>query len=340
MNIATLTNPRGAAMPQPLKVFKAETPRLKIAPLGGNGEIGKNMMVYEYNDDIIIVDCGIMFPKEGMLGIDFVIPNIAYLQERKEKIRGIVFTHGHEDHIGAIPFIWPKLECPIYATKLTAGFIESKMKEFELNPQFRVVKAGDKIQLGVFKIEFIPFSHTFLDDVGLAIETPEGVVLHIADFKLDPHKIESQKVIGKLAELSEKGVKVLLLESTNVEYKGTPVSESVVHDTIASIFRRAKGRIIVTSFASSLDRIQGVLNSAFRSHKKVAVAGRSMDKAINIAMNLGYLKVPRNVLVDIRRINNIPDNELIILCTGSQGEEYSALVRMATGEHKQVKIKK
>lgn len=338
MNIATL--PSGGLQTKPQKVFPAFTPRLRIIPLGGNGEIGKNMMIYEYGDDIIIVDCGIMFPRGEMLGIDFIIPNIAYLEERKDKIRGIVFTHGHEDHIGGIPFIWKKLQAPIFATKLTAGFIEEKMKEFEQVPNIRVVKAGDKIQLGVFKIEFIPFSHTFLDDVGLAINTPEGLVIHIADFKLDPQKLESQKVVEKLTEFGNQGVKCLLLESTNVEYKGTPVSESVVHDTISSIFRQAKGRLIVTSFASSLDRIQGVLNAAARAHKKVAVSGRSMDKAINIAMNLGYLKVPRGILVDLRQIERIPDNNLIILCTGSQGEEYSALVRMASGEHKQVKIKK
>ncbi|MCL5407414.1 MAG: ribonuclease J [Patescibacteria group bacterium] len=338
MNITTL--PSNGPQTKPLKVFRAFTPRLRIIPLGGNGEIGKNMMIYEYGDDIIIVDCGIMFPRGEMLGIDFIIPNIAYLEERKDKIRGIVFTHGHEDHIGAIPYIWPKLQAPIFATKLTAGFIEAKMTEFGQQPNIRVVTAGDKIQLGVFKIEFIPFSHTFLDDVGLAINTPEGMVVHIADFKLDPQKLESQKVIEKLAQMGEQGVKCLLLESTNVEYKGTPVSESVVHDTISAIFKRAKGRLIVTSFASSLDRIQGVLNSAARTHKKVAISGRSMDKAINIAMNLGYLKVPRGILVDLRRIEHIPDNQLIILCTGSQGEEYSALVRMASGEHKQVKIKK
>ncbi len=338
MNITTL--PSNGPQTKPVKIFRAFTPRLRIIPLGGNGEIGKNMMIYEYGDDIIIVDCGIMFPRGEMLGIDFIIPNVAYLEERKDKIRGIVFTHGHEDHIGAIPYIWPKLQAPIFATKLTAGFIEAKMTEFGQQPNIRVVTAGDKIQLGVFKIEFIPFSHTFLDDVGLAINTPEGMVLHIADFKLDPQKLESQKVIEKLADMGEKGVKCLMLESTNVEYKGTPVSESVVHDTISAIFKRAKGRLIVTSFASSLDRIQGVLNSAARVHKKVAVSGRSMDKAINIAMNLGYLKIPQGILVDLRRIENIPDNQLIILCTGSQGEEYSALVRMASGEHRQVKIKK
>jgi len=336
-NIATL--PQQGTQTKPMKIFRAFTPRLRVIPLGGNGEIGKNMTAYEYGDDIIIVDCGIMFPPSEMYGIDFIIPNISYLEERKDKIRGIVFTHGHEDHIGGIPFIWPKLQAPMYATKLTAGFIDYKMKEHELSPQIRVVKAGDKIQLGVFKIEFMPFSHTFLDDVGLIIRTPEGIVVHISDFKLDPNKTESQMVINKLEELSKEHVKLLLLESTNVEHKASPVAESVVHDTIANIFRKTKGRLIVTSFASSLDRIQGVINAATRSHRKVAVAGRSMEKTINIAMNLGYLKVPQNIMVDLRRLSHVPENQLVVLCTGSQGEEYSALVRMSTGEHRQVHIK-
>ena len=344
-NIATLTQPKPnnskTNQPQPFKVYKApETPRLKIIPLGGNGEIGKNMMIYEYGDDIILIDCGMMFPRNEMLGIDFVIPNFTYLEERKHKIRGLLITHGHEDHIGGIPYVWPKIQCPIYATKLTAGFIESKMSEFELKPQIRVVQAGDKLQLGVFKIELLPLSHTFLDDVGMVLDTPEGLVIHIADFKLDPNKIESQKILGKLHEYSERGVKMLLLESTNVEIKSNPIAESVVHDTISSIFQKTKGRMIVTSFASSLDRIQGVLNGALKSHRKVAIAGRSMEKAINIAMNLGYLKVPQGILVDLRRTDNIPGEKLVILCTGSQGEEYSALVRMSTGEHKQIRVKK
>lgn len=338
LNIATL--PQNGPSTRPLKVFRAFTPRLRVIPLGGCGEIGKNMHVYEYGDDIIIVDTGIMFPRGEMLGVDFIIPNVSYLEERKNKIRGIIITHGHEDHYGAIPYIWKKIQAPIYATKLTAGFIEAKMQEHEEQPQIKVIKAGDKIQLGVFKIEFIPFAHTFLDDVGLAIDTPEGLVLHIADFKLAHNKEESQKTLDKLAEFSKRGVKLLSLESTNVEYKGSPVSESIVHDTISSIFQKAKGRIVVTSFASSLDRIQGVLNAALRNHRQVAVSGRSMDKAINIAMNLGYLKVPPHILVDIRQISNMPDSKLVILCTGSQGEEYSALARMASGDHKQVKIKK
>lgn len=342
MNITTLTGSKqqNSAQPKPLSTYQAQSPRLRIIPLGGNGEIGKNMMIYEYKDDIILIDCGMMFPRSEMLGIDFIIPNISYLEERRDKIRGLLITHGHEDHIGGIPYVWPKLQCPIYATKLTAGFIESKMKEFELNPNIRIVQAGDKIQLGVFKIEFIPFSHTFLDDVGLAIDTPEGLILHIADFKLDPNKIESQKVLGKLNSFRESGVKLLLLESTNVEIKSDRVAESVVHDTISGIFQKAQGRLIVTSFASSLDRIQGVMNAAVRSHRKVAISGRSMDKAIEIAARLGYLRIPHNIIVDNRKIDNFPDNKLVILCTGSQGEEYSALVRMSTGEHKQVRIKR
>ncbi len=337
-NIATL--PQQGTQSKPVKIFRAFTPRLRVVPLGGNGEIGKNMTVYEYGDDIIVVDCGMMFPRVEMYGIDFVIPNIAYLEERKDKIRGFVFTHGHEDHIGAIPYIWPKIQAPIYATKLTAGFIEYKMKEHELNPQIKVIKPGDKIQLGVFKIEFLPFSHTFLDDVGLILDTPEGKIVHISDFKIDPNKTESQLVVERLKELGNQHVKLLSLESTNVEHKSTPIAESVVHDTISSIFGRAKGRMIVTSFASSLDRIQGVINGASKNHRKIAIAGRSMEKSINIAMNLGYLKVPKDILVDIRRINNIPENKLVVLCTGSQGEEYSALVRMSTGEHRQVHVKK
>ncbi len=342
MNITTLSQSKtqNGVLPKPLAIFSAESPRLRVIPLGGNGEIGKNMMVYEYKDDIILVDCGMMFPRSEMLGIDFIIPNISYLEQRKDKIRGLLITHGHEDHIGGIPYVWPKLQCPIYATKLTAGFIESKMKEFELNPNIRVVQAGDKIQLGVFKIEFIPFSHTFLDDVGLAIDTPEGLVVHIADFKLDPNKIESQKILGKLNSFAERGVKLLLLESTNVEIKSDRVAESVVHDTIANIFQKAKGRLIVTSFASSLDRIQGVFNAALKSNRKVAISGRSMEKAIEIAGRLGYLKVPQNILIDSRRIDGFPNEKLAILCTGSQGEEYSALVRMSTGEHKQIRIKR
>jgi len=325
---------------QPLKTFRAPEKKLKVIPLGGNGEIGKNMQIYEYGDDIIIVDCGVMFPRAEMLGIDLIIPNVAYLEERRNKIRGMIFTHGHEDHIGAVAYLWPKLQCPIYATKLTAGFIESKTKEAELSPQIRLIKAGDKIQLGVFKIEFIPFSHSFLDDIGMAIDTPEGLVVHIADFKLDPNKLESQKILTKLNEFANRGVKLLLLESTNVEVKSNPIAESVVHDTISGIFGKAKGRMIVTSFASALDRIQGVINSAHKYHRKVAIAGRSMDKAINIAMNLGYLKVPKGILVDLRGADKIQDNQLVILCTGSQGEEYSALVRMSTGDHKQIRIKK
>lgn len=314
---------------------------LKVIPLGGLGEIGKNMMVYEYGDDILIVDMGIMFPEAEMLGIDYIIPDISYLLDKKDKIRGVVFTHGHEDHIGSVPYLLPKLgPVPLYATKLTAGLLEAKLAEFELKPAITLIKAGDRIKVGVFDIELIPFAHTIPDDVALAIETPVGKILHITDFKLEPTQDSSRGLYAKLAELGKAGVKLLLLDSTNVERKGSSTPESVVTETMGSIFHQAKGRIIVTSFASSIDRIQGVVDNSARTRRKIAISGRSMEKTINIAMNLGYLRVPDNLIVDLRRINNLPDNEIVILATGSQGEEFSALVRMASGEHRHVKIKK
>lgn len=322
-----------------LRYIRKDT--LKVIPLGGLGEIGKNMMVYEYGDDIIVVDMGIMFPEAEMLGIDYIIPDISYLVNKKASIKGVIFTHGHEDHIGSAPYLLPKLgQLPIYATKLTAGLLEAKLAEFEIKPEITLIKAGDKIKIGVFEIEFIPFAHTIPDDVALAIDTPVGKILHITDFKLDPSQDASRGLYGKLAALGKEGVKLLLLDSTNVERKGASTSESVVTETIGSIFHNAKGRIIVTSFASSIDRIQGVIDNAVRTRRKVAISGRSMEKTINIAMNLGYLRVPDNLIVDIRRIYQLPDNELVILATGSQGEEFSALVRMASGEHRHVKIKR
>lgn len=322
-----------------MKYVRKDT--LKVIPLGGLGEIGKNMMVYEYGDDILIVDMGIMFPEAEMLGIDYIIPDISYLLDKKDKIRGVVFTHGHEDHIGSVPYLLPKLgSVPMYATKLTAGLLEAKLAEFELKPAITLIKAGDRIKIGVFDIELIPFAHTIPDDVALAINTPVGKILHITDFKLEPSQDSSRGLYAKLAELGKEGVKLLLLDSTNVERKGSSTPESVVTETMGSIFHQAKGRIIVTSFASSIDRIQGVVDNSVRTRRKIAISGRSMEKTINIAMNLGYLRVPDNLIVDLRRINNLPDNEIVILATGSQGEEFSALVRMASGEHRHVKIKK
>jgi len=316
-------------------------PKLKIIPLGGLGEIGKNMMVYELGQDIIIVDCGIMFPGEEFLGIDFVIPNIEYLLQNRHRIRGIIITHGHEDHTGGLPYIWPKLGVPIYATKLTAGLIEVKMNEFQIkNPHIRLVKAGDAIHLGSFVVEFFRVNHSIPDSVGLAIHTPAGLFVHTGDFKFDATPVfEDQTDMEKLSHLGHQGVTGLLSDSTNAEVSGHSISEKEVGKAIEEIFRKTQGRLIVTSFASLISRIQLVMNAAVKFRRKVAVAGYSMEKNIEMAAKLGYLKIPQGIVQDIRRINRLPDDEVVILCTGSQGEEMSALTRMSNGEHKQIQIK-
>lgn len=317
-----------------------QEPSLKIIPLGGCGEIGKNMMAYEYGDDIVVVDCGNMFPKEEMLGIDLVIADTRYLEENKKKIRAFVITHGHEDHIGGLAYIWPKFPVPIFASDLTAGMIKVKLQEFNLtDPDVHVAKSGDKIQLGVFQFEFFQLTHSIPGALGLAIHTPEGLVIHVTDWKIDHTPVGPQRMdYGKLAQFGDKGVLCLLSDSTNVEVPGYTISEKVVGETFDNIFKNAKGRIIVTSFASQINRIQQVINAAVRYRRKVAVSGRSMENNINVAMKLGFLKIPEGVMADIRNINRLPDHEVAVLCTGSQGEEYSALVRMASGEHRHIKI--
>ncbi len=314
--------------------------KLKIIPIGGQGEVGKNMMAYEFGNDIIIIDMGIMFPDEEMLGIDFVIPDFKYLEENKHRIRGIIFTHGHEDHIGGVPYIWPKLNAPMFATQLTAGLIEVKMKEFGINTKVNVVKAGEKLRLGVFELEFIHITHSIPDAMAICIGTPEGKALHLADWKIDYTPVNSKPMnLSRFAQLGNEGILALMSDSTNAEKAGYTISEQVVGETFDNIFKNAKSRIIVTSFASLINRIQQVINSAVKYHRKVAFSGRSMVNNVERASKLGYLSAPQGTIVDIRRIAHIPDNELVIMCTGSQGEEYSALVRMASGEHKQVKIK-
>lgn len=315
-------------------------PTLKIIPLGGQAEVGKNMMVYEYGEDIIVVDMGIMFPEEEMLGIDFVIPDYKYLEANKHRIRGILFTHGHEDHIGAVPYIWPKLGAPMYGTRLTAGLIEVKCQEFGINTKVTVIQPGEKIKLGVFEIEPIQIAHSIPGAVAFAIACPDGKILHIADWKLDYTPIDGKRTdLSRISQLGQEGLLAILSDSTNAEKSGYTLSERTVGETFDKIFKNATGRIVVTSFASLINRIQQVIDSAVKYHRKVAVSGRSMVNNIDRAMNLGFLKVPQGILVDIKRIGHLPDNEIVILCTGSQGEEYSALVRMASGEHRHVKIK-
>lgn len=320
--------------------------KFRIIPLGGLGEIGKNMMILEYSDlsapnggDIVIVDCGLMFPGGEMPGIDFVIPNIEYLERNRNKIRGMIVTHGHEDHAGAIPYIWPKLSTPIYTAKLTAAMIESKFKEFSLSrPHLNIVEPGQSFQLGIFKINTFALSHTIPDELGLLIETPVGNLAFISDFRLDKDDPKEKQFLEDLTNIGNKGVFCLMMDSTNAEVEGQSVSEVKIKDTIESIIGKASGRVIVTSFASSLPRIQSVVEAAVKYHRKVAVSGRSMENSIKIAMRLGYLKIPHGVLIEANQINHFRKEELIILCTGSQGEEYAALVRMSSGEHRQIKI--
>ena len=316
-------------------------PKVKIIPLGGLGEIGKNIMAYEYKDEIMVVDCGIAFPDREMLGIDSVIPDTRYLEENKQKIRGIVLTHGHEDHIGSLPFIWPKLGAPIFATTLTAGFVEHKLSEHGLNPRINIVKGGDIVPIGPFKVEFVPLTHSIPDTVGLVINSPAGVIVHVTDWKIDHTPVNGQTGDwGRLAEIGKKGVSLLLSESTNVERPGYTMSEKVIGESLDNIFKNAKGRVIVTSFGSLINRIQQVIDASSHYRRKITIAGRSMENNVGIASKLGYLRLPENTLKDIREISKMRDDEITIMCTGSQGEEYSALTRMANGDHRQIKIKK
>ena len=312
---------------------------LRIIPLGGLGEIGKNLQVYEFKRDILIVDCGLMFPSEEMLGIDFVIPEIRYLIEKKDKIRGIILTHGHLDHFGGLPYIWPKLGCPIYGAPLSIAYVKEKFQEFGISTQnLHTVKSTDKLQLGCFNIELFPMSHTMPDEVGLAIQTPVGLVLHIADFRIEEENEERKNFFAQLHRFANRGVLALLLDSTNAEVTGKSLTEKAVSITIEEIFKETKGRIIVTSFATNLIRVQSVIDAAAKTNRKVIISGFSMEKSIEIAMKLGILKIPKGIIVDIKKLHYLRDWEIAVLCTGSQGEEFSALSRMAAGEHKQVEI--
>lgn len=315
--------------------------RLKIIPLGGLDEIGKNITVIEYKDDIIVIDCGMSFPEDEMLGIDVVIPDISYLLKNKDKIKGIILTHGHEDHIGGLPYLLTKLNIPIYGTKLTLGMVENKLKEHRLeNVSLNEIKANDKIKLGCFTIEFIRVTHSIPGAVALAINTPVGMVVHTGDFKVDFTPLDDDNVIDlhKFAEIGSKGVLVLMADSTNVERPGYTMSERTVGDTFNDIFMRANHRIIVATFASNIHRIQQVIDAAELFNRKVVVSGRSMINTINVAFELGYLRINEGTLIDINDINKYPGNQIVVLTTGSQGEPMSALSRMAFSEHKKIEL--
>ncbi len=332
------------ARPQRRNYNQPKLPKkpVKIIPLGGLGEIGKNITLYEYDGDMFIVDCGMSFPDEEMPGIDIVIPDFTYILENKDKIKGLVVTHGHEDHIGAIPYLLRNFNLPIYATRLTVGLIEGKLKEHKLlaDAKLNTVKPGEKVKLGKFTIEFIHVNHSIPDAVGFAITSPAGTVVHTGDFKIDTTPIDDYVIdIGRFAEYGKNRVLALLSDSTNAERPGYTPSEKVVGDSLSNLFKKADGRrIIVATFSSNIHRIQQIIDEASNCNRKVAVSGRSMLNVVNVASDLGYLNVPDNVLIDVADIRNYEPGNIVVVTTGSQGEPLSALHRIAFSEHRQIDI--
>ncbi|MBE6915456.1 MAG: ribonuclease J [Ruminococcaceae bacterium] len=317
--------------------------KLKMTALGGLNEIGKNLYVYEFAGEMLIVDCGLAFPDDEMLGIDLVIPDITYLVKNKNRIRGILITHAHEDHIGALPYVLKQINVPIYTTKLTAAIISNKLEEHNLlsTTKIKTVSAGDKVNIGNFKVEFIRVNHSIADAVAIAITTALGTIIHTGDFKLDTTPIEGEMMdIVRLGELGKKGVLALFSESTNVERPGYTVSERKVGESFDALFKDCNQRIIVTTFASNIHRVQQIINSAAKYGRKVAISGRSMENIMGVAQNLQYLDVPHNILVDVNEIGKYPKNKICIITTGSQGETMSALYRIAFSGHKKIEIQK
>ena len=316
-------------------------PRLKVIPLGGVSEIGKNMMVMEYEDDIIVIDAGLMFPSEEMLGIDLVIPDISYLLERREKIKGIIITHGHEDHVGALPYLLPQLNVPVYSTKLTHGLISVKLKERKAltGAELKVISPGEQLILGKFKVEFFPVCHSIPDSVGLIIYTPVGTVVHSGDFKLDYTPVDSKPTdLSRLAQLGAQGVLLLLSDSTYAELPGYTPSERLVGETLDHIMADAPGRVIVTTFSSLVSRVQQVIDAAAKHQRRVFIVGRSMSDTTRMALELGYLNAPDGILARLDELHGLPRNKIVFVTTGSQGEPTSALVRMANRDHRQLHI--
>jgi ribonuclease J len=314
---------------------------LKITPLGGLGEIGLNMMLFEYGDDLIIVDCGLMFPEPSMLGIDLVIPDISCLLERKDSIRGIFLTHGHEDHIGALPYILRQINPPIFGTALTVGFVKEKLKEFDLDGvvELNRVKPREIVTTGAFSVEFIRVAHSIVDGCALAIRTPEGVVIHTGDFKIDQTPVDGELTdLATFARYGEAGVLALLSDSTNVEREGYTLSERLVGDAFDQIFPNCPARIIVAAFSSNIHRVQQAVDAAIRCGRKVLLNGRSMLANVQIASELGYITIPDGVLIDLKELPKLPREQICMITTGSQGEPMSALSRIAMDDHKQIKL--
>lgn len=324
------------------KEAESEKDIIKIIPLGGLNEVGKNMTAFEFRDEIIVIDCGLKFPEDEMYGIDLVIPDITYLLKNKEKIKGIFLTHGHEDHIGALPYVLKEINVPVYGTKLTLGIVETKLKEHGLLSVVDLVKVRSRniIKLDNMAVEFIRVSHSIADACSIAIHTPAGVIFHTGDFKIDYTPIDGgMPDLARFAELGKRGVLAMLADSTNVEKPGYTMSESSVGDTIVEIFRNTKGRIIVATFASNVHRIQQIIEAAEMFNRKVAVSGRSMENIVAVAMELGYIKAEKNTMIPIDAINKYNDEQIVVITTGSQGEPMSALSRMASSDHKKINIK-
>lgn len=315
--------------------------KIKITPLGGLHEIGKNMTVFEYGSDLIILDCGLAFPDDDMLGVDMVIPDITYLHKHQNRIRGIVLTHGHEDHIGAIPYVLKEFNVPVFGTKLTLGILKNKLAEHGILNQTKlnVVNPGETFSLGDFKIEFIRSNHSIADAVAVALHTPAGIILHTGDFKIDTTPIDGEMIdLGRIGELGKKGVLLLMSDSTNAERRGYTMSERTVGATFDNIFEHCEKRIFVATFASNIHRVQQIINAAAKYGRKVAVSGRSMENVLSAAIELGYMNIPKNTLINLDEIGRYPKDQLVIVTTGSQGETMSALSRMAFSGHKKVNI--
>ncbi|MFC1669849.1 ribonuclease J [Spirochaetota bacterium] len=322
---------------------KQDENKVKIIPLGGLGSIGKNITLFEYNDDIIVVDCGIAFPNDEMPGIDFVIPDFSYLLENIDKIKALVITHGHEDHIGAVSYLLKEITVPIYATRFTIGLIQSRLieKPPKEEPTFHEIKPRDIVDVGNFKIEFIGVNHSIVDGVALAISTEIGTIIHSGDFKIDFSPVSGEVTdIFRFAEYGEKGVLLLMSDSTNAEKEGFTKSESILVDKLVDIFSSSKGRIIVTTFASNIQRIQQVFDVAHTFNRKIAISGLSLQKNVEISHSLGYLNFKDDILIGLDKANSLPNKKMVIVCTGSQGEPMSALTRIANGTHRQINSQK
>ncbi len=315
--------------------------KIKITPLGGLHEIGKNMTVFEYGSDLLILDAGLAFPDDDMLGIDMVIPDITYLQKHKNRIRGIILTHGHEDHIGAIPYVLKEFNVPVFGTKLTLGILKNKLEEHGIlnSTKLNVISPGATFSLGEFKVEFIRSNHSIADAVAVALHTPAGVVVHTGDFKIDSTPIDGEMIdLGRIGELGRKGVLLLMSDSTNAERKGYTMSERTVGATFDNVFENCSKRIFVATFASNIHRVQQIINAAVKYGRKVAVSGRSMENVLTAAIELGYMNIPKNTLIKLDEIGRYSKEQLVIITTGSQGETMSALSRMAFSGHKKVNI--